>query len=76
MRDKWALVVGISKFAYLDEKFQLSAPARDARDFASVLTDPNIGRFRNDGQHVRVLTDIDAPLQQVMSGIDYLSRHA
>ncbi len=76
VRDKWALVVGISKFAYLNEQFQLTAPAKDARDFANALTDPNIGRFRNDGQHVHVLTDGEATLQGVMSGVDYLSRHA
>lgn len=76
VHDKWALVVGISKFDHLDSRFQLSAPAQDARDFASVLTDPNIGRFRNDVEHVRILTDGEATLQGVMSGLDYLSSHA
>ncbi len=76
VRDKWALVVGISKFAHLSERFQLSAPAKDAQDFAQVLMDQNVGRFRNDGQHVRVLTDSEATLQHLMTEIDYLSSHA
>ncbi len=76
VREKWALVVGVGKFAHLNEQAQLSSPAKDARDFASVLTDPNIGRFRDDGKHVRVLTDSEATLHQIMSEVDYLSHHA
>lgn len=76
VRDKWALVVGISKFEYLPAQYQLHAPAKDARDFAQALTDPDVGRFNNDGKHVRVLTDSDATLQQLMSGVDYLIAHA
>ena len=76
VRDKWALVVGISKFAHLDRKYELKCPAKDAIDFANVLLDPNIGRFRNDDRHVRVLTDKEATLNGLMSGISYISAHA
>lgn len=76
VRDKWALVVGIGKFAYLGEQNQLQCPAKDARDFAKALTDPNIGRFHDDGRHVRVLTDEQATLSGLMSGIDYISSRA
>jgi Caspase domain len=76
VRDKWALVVGVSKFAHLRDENQLSAPAKDARDFASALVNPSIGRFKDDGQHVLVLTDEQATLQQVMSKINYVSNKA
>ncbi len=76
VRDKWALVVGVSKFEYLPAQYQLHAPAKDARDFADALTNPQIGRFNNDGNHVHVLTDSGATLQHVMSEVDYLGAHA
>ena len=76
VRDKWALVVGISKFEYLSAQYQLAAPAKDAHDFAQALTDPQIGRFSSDGKHVHVLTDSEATLQNVMSEVDYLGKKA
>lgn len=76
VRDKWALVVGIGKFAHLGKQNELQCPAKDARDFADALMDPNIGRFRNDGQHVRVLTDEQATLSGLMSAIDDISARA
>ena len=76
VRDKWALVVGIGKFAYLGKQNELECPAKDAKDFAHALTDPNVGRFRDDGQHVRVLTDDQATLSGLMSQIDYVSSRA
>lgn len=76
VRDKWALVVGISKFANLGKQNQLQCPAKDAKDFAKTLMDPNIGRFRDDGQHVRVLTDEQATLSGLMSEIDHIGARA
>lgn len=75
VHDKWALVVGISRFEYLTES-GLSGPANDALAFAATLVDPNVGRFRDDGEHVHVLVDHDATLRNVMSEFDYLSRKA
>ncbi|MDQ2843650.1 MAG: caspase family protein [Acidobacteriota bacterium] len=76
VREKWALVVGISKFKNLPDVYQLECPARDAQDFAKALTDPQIGRFRDDGMHVHVVTNAQATLQGLMSEIDYFSSRA
>ena len=76
IRDKWALVMGVSKFENLPAQSQLDCPSRDARDFAQALQDPSIGRFRSDGLHVRLLTDEEATLQHLMKEIDYISTRA
>ena len=75
VRDKWALVLGVSKFKNMPEA-GLQCPAKDAHDFAQALIDPHIGRFHDDGSHVHVLTDEQATLQNLMSEIDYISHHA
>ena len=75
VRDKWALCVGISHFQNLPEN-GLKCPAKDAQDFANALLDPNIGRFRNDGNHVHVLIDEKATAQGLMAGIDEIRSHA
>ena len=64
--DKWAVVVGISQFSDPNvPKLQFSA--KDARDFADYLTDPNRGRFAKD--HVKVLTNEDATKMNIMDAI-------
>ena len=45
---KWALVVGINKFQPDTGADPLQFAANDARDFAALLTDPQIGRFPTD----------------------------
>src|SRR4030095_973715 len=66
VREKWAVVVGIGQF-------QSSAiPAlrytgKDARDFAKVLTDPEVGRFKP--ENVQTLTDKDATLVNIRKAI-------
>lgn len=42
VREKWALVVGVGKFQYPGVT-PLNYTAKDARDFAALLTDPNYG---------------------------------
>src|SRR5262249_43387796 len=59
--DKWALVVGISKFA--DPTLNLKYAAKDARDFADYL-------IRNEhfaADHVKVLVDEQATEKRIMS---------
>ena len=75
VKDKWALCMGVSRFEHL-KGAQLQCPAKDAQDFAKALLDPAIGRFRDDKLHVRVLTDEQATLQNLMAGIDYISANA
>ncbi len=73
VRRKWALVIGISLFA--DKKIpQLNYPAKDARDFAALLDDPQIGRFNPD--NVRVLLNGDATTKQIKAGLNWLARSA
>lgn len=55
--DKWAVVIGISKFA--DPQVpSLKYSAKDARDFYDYLVDPRMGKFKPD--HVKLLVDDQA----------------
>lgn len=59
--DKWALVVGISKFA--DPSIALNFAAKDAQDFANYLTKE--ARFAPD--HVRTLLDEEATRENILA---------
>lgn len=62
VRQKWAVVIGISKFA--DKRLNSDlAYAKTARRFYAYLTDEKGGRFRPD--HVRLLTDDEATQQRI-----------
>jgi hypothetical protein len=75
VREKWALVVGIGKFR--DPSIpELEFAAKDAKDIAQVLLDAEVGRFRDDGMHVRVLTDEQATLANLRAEINYITRNA
>lgn len=63
VKDKWALVVGISQFS--DGSINLQYPAKDACDFAQFLVKE--GHFAAD--HVRVLTNADATRENILSEI-------
>ncbi len=64
--DKWAVVIGISKFA--DPRVpQLKYSAKDAKDFYDYLIDPAGGRFRAD--HVQLLLNEDATKVNIMDTI-------
>jgi hypothetical protein len=74
VRDKWALVVGVSTFKNLQQSARLKYAAKDAKDFASALTDPNYGRFKPD--NVQVLTDEQATLEGIRTGLGWLRENA
>jgi uncharacterized caspase-like protein len=70
---KWALVVGISRFT--DNKVpRLNFTTADANAFAAELTNPAIGRFA--ASHVRVLTDDQATTKNIKEGLNWIARHA
>ncbi|MBZ5524302.1 MAG: caspase family protein [Acidobacteriia bacterium] len=74
VREKWALVVGISHFK--NPAMNLRFAAKDATDFAAMLTDPKIGRFRNDPQHVKLITDEKATVEGIRTAINEIARDA
>lgn len=61
VKDKWALVIGISKFA--NPKYNLDFASKDARDFYDFLV--NEANFRKD--HVLLLLDEKATRANIMS---------
>lgn len=63
IKDKWAVVVGVSRFA--DSKINLRYPAKDARDFYDYLV--NEGNFKKD--HVVLLTDEEATRIRILSAL-------
>ncbi len=72
VREKWAIVVGITHFK--NPAMNLRFAAKDATDFAAMLTDPSIGRFRNDPQHVKLLTDEKATVEGIRTAINEIAR--
>jgi uncharacterized caspase-like protein len=73
VRDKWALVVGINQFN--DRRINpLQYTAKDAKDFAAVLTSRDVGRFPPD--HVRVLTNEQATTKAIKENLNWLARSA
>ena len=72
VRDKWALVIGVGKFA--DARLNLDFTTKDARDFAAVLTDPSYGRFRKD--HVHLLLDQEATTRNIKTELNLIARSA
>jgi uncharacterized caspase-like protein len=72
-QQKWALVVGISRFT--DSKIpRLHFTTADANAFAAELTDPAIGRFVP--SHVRVLTNEQATTRNIKEGLNWIARQA
>jgi len=72
VREKYALVVGISKFK--DPSQNLNYPAKDATDFAALLEDQQHGSFHHD--HVTVLTNEMATRAAILNAINKLSLSA
>ncbi len=73
VRQKWALVVGISRFG--DGSIpRLNYTTADANAFADELKDPGIGRFK--GSNVHVLTDDQATTKNIKEQLNWIARHA
>lgn len=70
--DKWALVIGVSKFA--DSSINLKYPSKDAKDFRDFLV--NEAHFQPD--HIRLLLDENATKAKVIDllGDNWLPRRA
>ncbi len=73
VHEKWALVVGISKFQ--DPRLhRLNFASKDAMDFAALLVDPKVGRFRPSNVHA--LTDGEVTTKQLKQELNWLARSA
>jgi len=73
VQEKWALVIGISKFT--DKRVpRLNYPSKDAQDFASLLKDPQVGRFKPENVHV--VLDSQATTRQIKADLNWLARSA
>jgi uncharacterized caspase-like protein len=73
VREKWALVVGVGQFQYPGVN-PLKYTAKDARDFAALLTNPDYGRFKK--ANVTLLVDAEATTTRIKSEIEQLSEVA
>jgi hypothetical protein len=73
VREKWALVIGISKF-HDPHVPRLNYPGKDAQDFTAVLVDPQIGRFKPENVHLVV--DADATTRKIKMELNWLARSA
>ena len=72
MRNKWALVVGISQFS--DSRLSLQYTTKDAKDFAAALVDPKIGRFPP--ANVHILADTQVSTRRFREELNWLARSA
>jgi len=66
----YVLSIGVSDYA--DPKLKLGFPARDAEDFAKVMTGQSGGLY--EGVEAKVLTNGEASRANVMNGLDWLSQ--
>ena len=70
---KWALVIGISRFADHGVP-ELRYTTADAASIAAALKDPNIGRFPP--AHVHTLSDEQATTKNIKEELNFIARHA
>lgn len=61
--DKWALIIGISKFQ--DQALNLNYAAKDAIDFGNFLT----SRMHFAPDHIKILTDEDATRENILDAL-------
>ena len=64
----YAVVIGISRYPKLAEKFQLRFPERDAQSMNTILISPEGGSFK--AENVKVLTGPQATLAAMRREID------
>lgn len=70
---KWALVIGISRFADHGVP-ELRFTTADAEGIADALKDPSVGRFPP--ANVHVLTDEHATTRNIKEELNWIARHA
>jgi hypothetical protein len=71
--EKWALVVGISKFQ--DKHLpHLNFTSKDAKDFSAYLLDPKLGRFK--AENVHSFTEGEVTTKQLKMELNWLARNA
>jgi hypothetical protein len=71
--EKWALVVGISKFQ--DKHLpHLNFTSKDAKDFSAYLLDPKLGRFK--AENVHSFTEGEVTTKQLKMELNWLARSA
>lgn len=73
VKHKWALVIGIGRFADLGVS-ALRFTTADANGIAGALKDPAIGRFPP--ANVHVLTDEQATTKNIKEELNWIARHA
>jgi hypothetical protein len=71
IHNKWALVIGISQFQ--DPSLDLKFTGKDAKDFASVLVDPKLGRFPVANVHT---VTAGVTTRQLKEQLNWLARSA
>lgn len=71
--EKWALVIGISRFADSGVP-ALHFTTADAQGIADALKDPNVGRFPP--AHVHTLIDEQATTKSIKEELNWIARHA
>ncbi len=72
VRNKWALVVGISRFH--DSRLALHYTTKDAKDFAAALVDPKVGRFP--ASNVHILGESEVSTRRFKEELNWLARAA
>lgn len=73
VHEKWALVVGIGRFQ--DKRLgRLDFASKDAKDFAGILVDPSVGRFKPSNVHS--LVDGEVTTRQLKQELNWLARSA
>jgi Caspase domain len=71
--DKWALIIGISKFQ--DKHLpRLNFASKDAKDFTALLLDPNAGRFK--ASNVHSLAEGQVTTKELKIQLNWLARSA
>lgn len=74
VREKYAIIVGVSEFR--NSAYNLKFAAKDANDFAGVLSDPKSGRFKADPDHVKVLLNEQATVENIRTAINDVAKAA
>jgi hypothetical protein len=70
----YALLVGVGQSAY--PKWSLPVTVKDVQALRSILAEPDLCAYPNDGQHIRLLHDVGATRQTILDGLAWLKSRA